>query len=268
MDLNIQDFRYWSPIRVYETGGRAFIDWCYLGKDRFTAPFHDDTIENRLREPFNLLFRRQTPIEFLGEIDQRERGIAPTGFIFHVSRCGSTLVSQMLAALSKNIVISEASIIDKIVRANHSFPNISIEQKAIWLRWLFNALARKRFDEEEHFFVKFDSWSVLDLPLIERAFPDTKWIFMYRNPVEVIVSNLREPGIQMIPGAIEAIFPAITDGNFAAFHRRTFCPNHRRVLSIGSEARRQPERKIYQLQSIAGSRDNRNLPAFRRFVFY
>ena len=207
MALNIDDFRDWSPIRIYETGKRAFVDWCFLGNKRFTESFHDDTIEKRLREPFNLLFRRQTPIEFLGEIYERRRGVAPTGFIFHVSRCGSTLVSQMLASLAKNIVISEASIIDKIVRADAFFSNVSIEQKVIWLRWLLNALAQKRFDEEEHFFVKFDSWNVLDLLLIEKAFPDTAWIFMYRNPVEVIVSNLRQPGMQMIPGAIETIFP-------------------------------------------------------------
>ena len=207
MDLNFEDFRNWSPIRVYNNDGRFFVDWCFLGQERFTAPFHDDTIEKRLREPFNLLFRRQTPIEFLGELYEKNRGIAPTGFIFHVSRCGSTLVSQMLAALSKNIVISEASVIDKIIRADSFFPEISDEQKIVWLRWLFNALAQKRRAEEENFFIKFDSWSILDLPLIEKAFPETRWIFMYRNPVEVIVSNLRQPGMQMIPGAIQTIFP-------------------------------------------------------------
>ncbi len=210
MDLNIEDFRHWSPIRVYETGGRLFVDWCFLGNDRFTAPFHDDQIDIRFSEPFNLLFRRQTPIELLGDIYECGRGIAPTGFIFHVSRCGSTLVSQMFAALRKNIVISEASVSDKIIRADTLFPNVSIEQKITWLRWLFNALAQKRFTEEENFFVKFDSWSVLDLSLIEAAFPNTAWIFMYRDPVEVIVSNLRQPGMQMIPGAVEAIFPKMS----------------------------------------------------------
>ena len=207
MDLNFEDFRDWSPIRVYETGGRVFVDWCFVGRDRFVAPFHDDTIEIHLREPFNLLFRRQTPIEFLGEIYEHRRGIAPTGFIFHVSRCGSTLVSQMLASVEKNVVISEASVIDKILRADAFFQDVSMEQKIIWLRWLLNAMAQKRFDDEEHFFVKFDSWSVINLSLIEKAFPETPWVFMYRNPVEVIVSNLRQPGMQMIPGAIEAIFP-------------------------------------------------------------
>lgn len=200
--MKIEDFRDWSPLRIYENDGRFFVDWIFLGRERFIEPFFEDTMQILLHEPFNLAFRHQTPIDFLGEIYEKSRGVAPKGFIFHVSRCGSTLVSQMLASLEKNIVISEASVIDKIVRAN-----ASDEQKAVWLRWIVNALAQKRFGTEENFFVKFDSWGVLDLPLIEKAFPEVRWIFMYRNPIEVIVSNLRQPGAQMIPGAVEKIFP-------------------------------------------------------------
>lgn len=202
MDLKVENFRDWSPLRIYENDGRYFVDWIFLGRERFTEPFFEDTMQILMREPFNLTFRHQTPIEFLGEIYEKSRGVAPKGFIHHLSRCGSTLVSQMFAALEKNIVISEASVIDKIVRAN-----ASDEQKAVWLRWTVNALAQKRFDAEENFFVKFDCWSVLDLPLIEKAFPEVPWIFMYRNPVEVIVSQMRQPGAQMIPGTIEKIFP-------------------------------------------------------------
>lgn len=204
MDLNIENFKDWTPGRIFqnENGGDLMADWIFLGRERFTEPFHNDTLEICVRQPFNQLFRRQTPIEFLGEICEKSKGVAPTGFIFHISRCGSTLVSQMLAALEKNIVISEASVIDKIIRAD-----VSEEKKIIRLRWLFGALAQKRFSAEENFFVKFDCWSALNLPLIEKAFPGVPWIFMYRNPVEVLVSQMRQPGAQMIPGAIEEIFP-------------------------------------------------------------
>lgn len=209
MDINcsLHDFQNWTPIRIFERDRRISVDWCYLGDRRFVQPFHDDTIEICLRQPFNQLFRRETALEFLGELYEEQRGIAPAGFIFHTSRCGSTLVSQMLAALDCNIVVSEASAIDKIVRADAFFSDVSDEQKAIWLRWLLNALAQPRDKREKHFFVKFDSWATLDLPIIERAFPNVPWIFMYRNPIEVVVSNLREPGAQMIPGAISKIFP-------------------------------------------------------------
>lgn len=208
MDLDVADFYKWTPIRVYTQDDGLFVDWCFLGDERFTDPFHDDTIDIVLRKPFNSLFWRRTPINFLGELYEKRRGLDPSGFIFHVSRCGSTLVSQMLAAASPhNIVISEASIIDKITRAETLLPGVADEQKIVWLRWLLSALAPNRTAREKHFFVKFDSWSVLNLQLIKKAFPAVPWIFMYRNPVEVIVSNLRQPGMQMIPGAIAVVFP-------------------------------------------------------------
>lgn len=207
MDLNVENFNNWLPIRIFAENEQVFVEWLFIGETRFVEPFHDDTLNIILRNPFNQLFRQKTPIEFLGKLYEQKRGIEPNGFIFHVSRCGSTLVSQMFAALEKNIVISEASVIDKIIRADSYFPTVSEEQKITWLRWLFSALSQKRFPNEENFIVKFDSWSVLSLALIEKAFPDVPWIFMYRNPVEVIVSNLRQPGAQMIPGAIAEIFP-------------------------------------------------------------
>ena len=59
------------------------------------------------------------------------------------------------------------------------------------------------------YFVKFDSWNTLDLALIRRAFPDVPWIFLYRDPVEVIVSHMRQRGSQMIPGAFEKLMPDV-----------------------------------------------------------
>lgn len=202
MDLKPENFTDWVPARVFQNGDGAFVDWIYIGRDRFTDPFFNDTIELRLQNPFSLLFKHVTPIEFLGEMSEKHERAVPRGFVFHVSRCGSTLISQMFASLGKNIVVSEASVLDKIIRAD-----AEDEQKVVWLRWMVNTLARKRFADEENFFIKLDSWSVLDLPLVEKAFPDVPWVFIYRDPVEVIVSNMRQPGAQMIPAAIEKIFP-------------------------------------------------------------
>ena len=205
MDLNLKDFKDWLPVRIYaHDGGGIFIDWSFLGSKRFTEPFHDGTLQILMHEHFNLLFQRRTPFEFLGELYEKSPGIAPDGFIFHISRCGSTLVSQMLAALEKNIVLSECSLLERILSAG-----ISEEQKIDWFRWMVNAHGQKRFAAEENFFVKFDSWSIFDLPLIEKAFPGVPWVFMYREPVEVLVSQVRQAGMQMIPGQIGAVFPGM-----------------------------------------------------------
>lgn len=201
-----ENFHEWIPVRCYWREKQAFVDWCFLGKERLTEPFFDDSIAKRFREPFNLLFRHQTPIEFLDSPDRFSNGLKPTGFIFHLSRCGSTLISQMLAALEQNIVISEASPIDFVLRAS----KISEEQRVKWLRNIINALGQKRNPREKNFFIKLDSWNTLELNLIKRAFPDVPWIFLYRNPVEIIVSHIKQRGAHMVPGLIGKIVPGLS----------------------------------------------------------
>lgn len=205
----LENFRDWMPVRLYWREQKIFVDWWHLGKRRFTAPFFDTTIETLPRKPFNLLFRHQLPVEFLGEIYEQNRGFAPNGFIFHMSRCGSTLVAQMLASTTRNIVISEPPAIDWILRLNRIHPAITDELRAILLKWLVSAYGRKRHAKERFYFIKFDSWSTLDLNFIRRVFPEVPWIFLYRNPIEVMVSQLRERGSQMIPGAVGQILPGL-----------------------------------------------------------
>lgn len=207
MDLKqFENFRDWIPIRCYWRENQAFVDWCFLDKKRLIEPFFDDSIAKRFRQPFNLLFRHQTPIEFLGELNEFSKGLKPTGFIFHLSRCGSTMVSQMFAALEQNVVISEASPIDFVLRAS----KIPEEKRIKWLQWIINALGQKRNQNEENFFIKFDSWNTLELNLVKRAFPNVPWIFLYRNPVEIIVSHIKQRGAQMIPGLINEILPDLS----------------------------------------------------------
>ena len=207
MNRAFDSFADWVPVRFYWRENRPFVDWCYMGKTRFTEPFFDQTVTRRFHEPFNLLFRHQTPIEFLSELNANSSIVAPTGFIFHLSRCGSTLISQMLAALEQNVVVSEPPPVDSILRANFKNPAVTDQQRISWLQAMIGALGRQRNREEAYFFVKFDSWSALDLALIERAFPDVPWIFLYRNPVEIIVSQMRQRGAQTIPGVIGQILP-------------------------------------------------------------
>jgi hypothetical protein len=203
MELNDDSFncREWTPVRVARDTDGPLVEWCYMGATRFLEPFFEDTIRKRLRLPFSLLFRRRTGIDVLGEFAESSPGIAPTGFIFHMSRCGSTLVSQMLAASSRNIVISEAPPIDHILRSiNDRVVKEADDRRVNWLRWLLSAYGQRRNGTEQYLFIKFDSWSTIELELIERVFPNVPWIFLYRDPLEVLTSQVRQPGMQMIPG--------------------------------------------------------------------
>jgi hypothetical protein len=115
---------------------------------------------------------------------------APTGFVFHVSRCGSTLLGNMLLGSPRHLVVQEAESFNAVLRARDR----SDAERITLLRAIAAAFATARRPDQQHLFVKFSSWNVLELPLLRRAFPRVPWLFVYRDPVEVIASNLIEPG--------------------------------------------------------------------------
>ncbi|MBZ4420920.1 sulfotransferase family protein [Myxococcus sp. RHSTA-1-4] len=193
----------WVPGRIYVAEGRLRVDWCHLGTQRFADPFFDQTLERRLRHPFALLFRHQTSLETLVERHAARPGLPVRGLVFHMSRCGSTLVAQMLAALPRHIVLSEAGPVDTVLRAHLRVPGISDTQRIEWLRAVVGVLGQRRNPEEQAVFLKLDAWHVLELPLLQRAFPGVPWLFLYRDPVEVMASHQNHRGAHMLPGLLE-----------------------------------------------------------------
>ena len=192
----------WLPVQTGWRDHELIVDWAYLGSRRLLEPFFDESATRCLTKPFNRLFGYSTPIEALAGWLRDHPGLPPSGFIFHLSRCGSTLMSQMLAAIPRNVVVSEASPIDAVVRARHNRPDLGDAQHAAWLRWMIGALAQPRSGDERRLFVKLDSWHALALPLFQRAFPTVPWIFLYRDPLEILVSQLERRGMHMVPGLI------------------------------------------------------------------
>jgi hypothetical protein len=199
----MHSFEGWIPARVFWKQEELLVDWCWLGELRLTDPFFEQTINQALSHPANLLFRRQTPVEALEPLAVQRPGLTPRGFVFHMSRCGSTLVSQMLAADPRHLVVSEASPIDAILRAALRNASITESQRVKWLRGMVSALGQSRNPGQRHLFIKFDCWHTLFLPLIRQAFPAVPWIFIYRQPLEVLVSQHHQRGAQMIPGVLE-----------------------------------------------------------------
>ena len=97
----------------------------------------------------------------------------------------------MLASLPQSVVLSEVGVLDRMLRCHERAPEASLAQRVAWLQWLVSAMGQRRTGVERRLFIKFDPRNIVDLPLLRLAFPDVPWIFVYRNPVEVMVSNLR-----------------------------------------------------------------------------
>jgi hypothetical protein len=188
----------WTPVRISWTSPGAEVEWRDLGTRPFLEPFFEDTVRAALAETGSR--RRRTGLRALEEVQQASPGVPPSGFIFHLSRCGSTLVSQALAALPGTVVLSEAAPVDSIIRA----PGVAAQQRARWLVDVLGALGQRRGAGAQRLFVKLDCWNTIDLPLIKAAFPRVPWIFVYRDPLEVMVSHERQRGQHMVPGIIPA----------------------------------------------------------------
>ena len=218
--VTIPDLRGWMPVKISRHTAEPVVEWCHFGARRFTEPFFDHTVQQAMQTPFSLVFRHQTSLDALVVWQTASPGLVPSGFIFHMSRCGSTLVAQMLAALPEHIVISEAPPVDAILRMDQR--GASEEQRIAWLRGWLSAAGQPR-SGEKHLFVKFDAWHTFDLPLLRRAFPDTPWIFLHRNPVEVMVSALKAPGSHLVPGVLGIEIPGIDPAIAVQMPQAEYC---------------------------------------------
>jgi hypothetical protein len=191
----------WLPTAAFWQGDELLLEWSHFGYERLRDPFFEGSVQRCLSKPFNRLFHHCTPITALAEWLRDRPALQPSGLIFHMSRCGSTLVSAMLASLDRNLVISEAPPIDAVVRASDARPDLERGQHSGWLAAVIAALCQPRCGEANSF-IKLDCWHTLALPLFRATFPDVPWVFLCRDPVEVLVSQLRMPGIHMIPGML------------------------------------------------------------------
>ena len=62
---------------------------------------------------------------------------------------------------------------------------------------------QKRTSKEKHLFVKTDSWHLHFYDQLRNLFPSVPFILLYRNPMEVVLSQKRQRGMQSVPGIIE-----------------------------------------------------------------
>lgn len=186
--------RHWLPTAIIGGPAGILVEWLHFAAAPLDLPFFEDSLRSARALPFNRLMRCTTPLSALAAFDDMP---PPDGLVFHMSRCGSTLVSQMLASLPHSIAISEAPPLDAVIQlaARGQVPPAVVRQ-------MVAALTRDRDGAARYRFVKLDSWHSLALPMLRRLFPDTPWVFLHRDPVEVMVSQQGMPGFHAVPGMI------------------------------------------------------------------
>src|SRR4051812_14688897 len=116
MPLDENSLKGWVPYKLVNRGDEVFCEWLYIGDKQFSEPSFDDVIRICKRLPDNLDRQKNiTSISSLFEWAKNLEAPQPSAFIFHVSRCGSTMVSQLLAIPNDHIVLSEVPFFDDVL---------------------------------------------------------------------------------------------------------------------------------------------------------
>lgn len=201
------------------------IKWTYIGDRRFEEPFMSETL-GRCRE-FEQNDRsrpRITSIEKMAVVAAGVKSLPLSAFIFHISRCGSTLLGQALVQMEENAVLSEPPILDQALRLHLSHKNFAGERQDTLIRDVVKLLASSRNPEERRLIIKTDCWHLLVLDKLTTLYPDVKRIFLYRNPDDVMLSHRKMRGTASVPGMVEEVlsgvgvnpeFPGDLDGYLA-----------------------------------------------------
>lgn len=115
--------------------------------------------------------------------------LAPTAFIFHESRVGSTLISNMLAADPRTLVFSESRPPADVL---FHCPTCTDAQRARHLRAVFTLMGANAGGRYDRLFFKFQSILAQRMHVVLAVYPDVPWVFVYRAPVQVPCVHVAE----------------------------------------------------------------------------
>ncbi|UKJ06775.1 sulfotransferase [Solitalea lacus] len=202
--INSDLIKNWIPVKLTNSANQWLFEWLYIGDKRFIEPFFDETIAICRSQPFN-----SKPIRLASDFDStvfqanHVDSIAPSAIIFHVSRCGSTLLSQLLGINEQCISLAEVPLFDDILRFHLKNPKVAQVNQREALNAAVKLMGKKRDESERSLFIKVDSWHVFFYETYRKLYPSVPFILLYRSPDEVIRSHQQLRGMQAAPGVIE-----------------------------------------------------------------
>eukprot|EP01035_Chromulina_nebulosa_P026497 gene26497-34697_t len=162
----------------------------------------------------------------------RGRIVKPTGFVFHESRVGSTLVANSLASDPWSMVFSEsAPTANALLHCNQCSKDIKIKIFRDVVTLMGNSPFHKRM------FFKFQSIVTTEMEIVLEAFPDTPWAFVYRQPVQTMMSHLDPrkgnsgaPCLRSMRNPPEAVKKTISSLGSSKVPKEAWCAAHLNML--------------------------------------
>lgn len=174
-----QDEEAGLPVRAGLAPTGLYLALRQIGRDQLQDAFMQETVA-RVPAADRIVHVDREP-------GRPAREMAPVGIVFHVARCGSTLLSQSLKRLDHLVVYAEPQPLNEILAPPHRCPRAELIGALRALGAAFARHARGRY------VLKLSSWNTLYCDIVTEAFPDTPWVLSLRDPVEVSVSLLANP---------------------------------------------------------------------------
>ena len=122
--------------------------------------------------------------------------MALAGLVLHASRSGSTLVLRALETWPGVVVVDEPPALDAALTSARQGDDPADVA----------AVLAELGERGERVIVKTDAWHVLELPRLLAAAGDVPWLFVHRDPAEILVSHAREPGSHTVPGVLDEVW--------------------------------------------------------------
>ncbi len=157
-------------------------DFRRIGQDSIVTmlPVHSGSLPDRFRS-----------LRSLAELTGREPVLPVKALIFHCSRCGSTLLTRLLELDAGRRVFAEPIALPKFLEAHAGA--LVHGGAAGELRTFIHAFGLNPSPCERGLIVKLTSRSIAYLPAFRAAFPNVPFIYLFRDPVEVVASLEANP---------------------------------------------------------------------------
>ena len=166
------------------------ITWVDFGDMHLRETFLEISAEELLQSKPDTLTIITDP-DVLEQLDLYADSLSPSGFIYQIGRCGSTLLAKVLSKLKRHIVIKEAPLVEQVLGVE--FERLFMAARPAFFQSLLNIYGHRRLPEHDRFFMKLSSNHVKRLGMIRGLYPDVPWLFLYRNPLETIPTSLDGP---------------------------------------------------------------------------
>lgn len=202
MMIAADDQERWLPIAFSIKSKAIAVHWMSVCGKSFNEPFFSQTLHN-LRAKKPPAAERTTDFTVLLECAAERPENNPCGIIFHVSRCGSTLLTNVLRTGVDVLALSEAEPFECFFNQS-AFANATlsdeekIRARRIFMTSVVKLYAHRSESENHKVVIKCYATSMTQISLARSIWPDVPFIVLIRDPLEVMISNLEKPAHWMM----------------------------------------------------------------------